>query len=69
MKWICRSVDYWESADGQWRIIARANGTVVNWRIYHLVDDRWIRSSIKGPHYTLASAKVAVVMFVEDAAR
>lgn len=69
MKWERRGVDYWESADGQWRIQARARGTVVEWRIYHLIDGQWRRSGIKGRHTTLASAKVAVTMFVEDAAR
>jgi hypothetical protein len=71
VKWTCRDSGYWESEDGQWRLQAKAEGTRVYWRIYHLDPalDRWRRSGIKGRHDTLASAKVAVAMFVEDAAR
>jgi hypothetical protein len=76
MKWTCRDRGRWESKDGQWRIEAEGSrsgygGTVVHWRIkrWDPVTRSWKGSGIKGRHDTLASAKVAVVMFVEDAAR
>lgn len=72
MKWVRTDYNSWESIDGQWRIVAEGardeRGLYVTvWGIRRLVDGRWKR--IKGRHTTLASAKVAVAMFVEDAAR
>ncbi len=76
MKWTCRDRGVWETVDGRWRIERWGiksgwSGTDVVWRIkrWDYVTRSWTASGIKGQHRTLASAKVAVAMFVEDAAR
>ena len=67
MKWTCHDRGTWFSADGQWRI----EGYTGNWHILRLdpVTGGWRRSNIGGRHKTLASAKIAVVLFLQDAAR
>jgi hypothetical protein len=76
MKWTCSDRGCWESKDGQWRIEAEGSrsswgGTEVHWRIkrWDPVIRSWRLSGIKGRHRTLAAAKVAVVLHLEDAAR
>ena len=74
MIWTCKDRGRWESKDGQWRIVQEGThsgygGTGFRWRIYRWDGRRWGSSGIKGRHSTLASAKVAVVLHLEDAAR
>ncbi len=75
MKWNFIDSGRWESADGQWRIETEGvpsnwgGGDIIVWRIHRWDGHRWRTFDPKSRHRTLAAAKVAVVMHLEDAKR